>query len=201
VDKTFRSALYFVVGLSLMACNHSHGQAMLKRLHKQNQKIDASVGFRAGEPMGVDVQIYRGARESCIKSKGLIEVLFAKEGTVLSLGPRYNNAEWRPGGTRVALSYFHEVNHKLFGSYFYYGIGLQGGSRKYQRLATHYTEKFTWGPQLALRGEVPLKTLTITPQYLYCKITFFAEVVYHSEVGRKFSYVMPAGGVRFNFFY
>jgi hypothetical protein len=187
--------------ISLMTFSTTSGQKMLKRLHKQNQKIDVALGLRAGEPMGIDLQFYMGSKESLMKSKGLFEVLVAKEGTILPLGPRYHVGEWRSGGLRYTLSYLHEVNHRLFGSYFYYGIGAQGGSRKYQLLTKHYTEKFVWGPQLALRGELPVKTMTITPQYLYCQITLFAEAVYHKEIGREFSYFMPAGGVRFNWFY
>ena len=167
----------------------------------KNQKVDVALGLRAGEPMGIDVQFYMGSKESLIKSKGLFEVLVAKEGMILSLGPRYHIGEWHSGGMRYAISWFHEVNHKLFGSYFYYGIGVQGGSRKYQLLTKHYTENFTWGPQMALRGELPVYTMTITPQYLYCQITLFAEAVYHKEIGRDFSYLMPAGGVRFNWYY
>lgn len=190
--------LCFVIFFSV---NPSLGQKMLKKIHKQNQTINPSLGFRAGEPMGINIQLYKGQTESCVKSKSIVDLLIAKEGTVFSLGPNYQIGAWRPGGNRFGLSWFHELNHQHLKQYVYYGVGIQGGSRKYQRGTEHFTENFVWGPHLTIQGELPLKIMTITPQELYCKITLFAEVVYHKEVGGDFSYVKPAGGVRFNWFY
>lgn len=179
----------------------AHGQGMLKQLHKQQQKINASLGFRVGEPMGINIQFFKGETASRTKSKSVIDINIGKEGVIFSLGPGYKTGSWRPGGTRYSVSWFREVNHKLFGQYLYFGLGVQGGSRKYQRLAIEYQENFTWGPQATLHSELPLGTITITPSYLYCKITLFAEGIYYYEVGERFSYIRPAGGVRLNFFY
>ena len=179
----------------------SFAQKMLKKLHQSNQKINAAFGFRAGEPMGLNIQFYKGDVNQTIKSRNVIDINIAKEGTVFNLGPRYKMGEWRPGGTRYSVSWFREVNHQYLKQYLYFGLGLQGGSRNYQRLAKHYTTNFNWGPQLTLHGELPLKTFSITPNYLYIKLTVFAECIYHKEIGEEFSYVRPAGGLRVNFFY
>ena len=106
-----------------------------------------------------------------------------------------------PGGIRFSVSWFHEVNHKLFGHFLYYGIGVQAGSRKYQKLTDLFTEHIAWGSLLTLHGELPLKSFTIRPHALYCKLSLFMEVVYHREIGEDFNYVKPAGGLRFNWFY
>ncbi len=196
-----RIAFYVIFIFSIIQSNRVSSQAMLKRLHKENQKINASLGFRAGEPMGINLQFFKGVTATTTKSKSVIDILVAKEGAIFSLGPSYKNGKWKPGGNRFAISWFHEVSHTLFGQYLYYGIGVQAGSRKYQRLTEHFTEKFAWGPQLTLHAELPVKKLIITPQYLYCKLTLFAEVVYHKEVNEDFSYLRPAGGLRLNFFY
>jgi hypothetical protein len=179
----------------------ANGQDMLKQWQKQHNKLNASFAFRAGEPMGLGIQLYRGVTTGCTKSKGLIDLTIAKEGTVFSLGPKYKTGSWRPGGTRFGISWFHEVNHRLFGQYFYYGIGVQGGSRKFYKLGEQLTENFAWGPQFTLHGELPLKIISVTPHSVYCKISLFAEMIYHHEVGENFSYFRPAGGVRFSFFY
>ncbi len=193
----------FCLMITVFTCLNIPGnsQDMLNQWKQQHQKLNASLGFRAGEPMGINIQLYRGVTAGCTKSKGLIDLLISKEGPIFSLGPAYQNGSWRPGGTRFSVSWFHEVNHRLFGQYLYYGIGLQGGSRKYYRLGEHYTENFAWGPQLTIHGEVPVKIISVTPHYLYCKISVFAELMYHREIGEDFAYVRPAAGIRFNFFY
>jgi len=195
------AVLLIFVAMLLMGSIHADGQDMLKQFQKQNKKINVSLGFRIGEPMGVNLQFYRGVTTGCRKSRSVIDVLIAKEGVLFDLGPKYKNGEWRSGGTRFAVSWFHEVHHRTFGEYLYYGIGVQMGSRKYQKLAENLTENFAWGPQLTLRGEVPVRTFTMVPHQLYCKVTLFAEMVYHTEIGEEFSYFKPAGGVRFNWFY
>jgi len=194
-------AWFIFTAALLMGSLSADGQDMLKQFQKQNKKINVSLGFRVGEPMGINLQFYKGVTTGCRKSKSAIDILIAKEGVLFDLGPEYKDGEWRSGGTRFALSWFHEVHHRTFGQYLYYGLGVQMGSRKYQKLAENITDSFAWGPQLTLHGEVPVKILTIVPHQLYCKVTLFAEMVYHTQIGEKFSYFKPAGGVRFNWFY
>lgn len=176
------------------------GQPMLKKLHQQNGRVNPAIGFRAGEPMGINIQFYKGIMDSNTKSKGLFDINLAKEGAVMSLKQPYKTGEWRPGGTRYSVSWFHEVNHRLFSHYFYYGIGLQAGTRNYQQSANHFSD-FAWGPQLTVHGELPVKNFSIRPHGLYCKISLFVEVIYHKEFGEEFEYLKPAGGVRLNWFY
>jgi hypothetical protein len=192
--------LLFLLGLGRQAT--VAGQGLLKRLHKQNSTINPAFGIRVGEPTGLNIQIFKGFLDSNTKSKGLFDINIAREGWISSsLQQPYKTGEWRPGGIRYSVSWFHEVNHKLFSHFFYYGIGLQAGSRKYTTQGDRFTENFVWGPLFTLHGELPVRSFSIRPHGLYCKASLFAEAVYHKEFKEDFEYIRPAVGVRLNWFY
>lgn len=164
-------------------------------------RLSGSVGFRAGEPFGLSVQLYHGTTAGNRKSKGLIDLVIGREGAIMNLGPHYAPGEWRPGGWRYSAAYFRQVSPRITKDYLYVGLGLQGGSHNYYRLGKIHKEPFGWGPIGVLHGEIPLGVITLTPQYLYCKATVFLEGIFYTEVKSDFNYLRPAAGLRLNFFH
>jgi hypothetical protein len=143
--KNFGLKEIVLLGCTLMLVVSGHAQDMLNAWKKAHDQINVSVGLRVGEPTGINFQLYRGVTTGCTKHKGFFDFVVGQEGIIYGTDRSYGNNRWQSGGLRYSVTYFHEVNNKLFGSLLYYGIGAQAGQRRFIENGTE-REEFAYGP-------------------------------------------------------
>jgi hypothetical protein len=167
---------------------------------KEHNMTRFGIGAKVGEPYGLVLQLFKGrfcSSDNHYIHLGTVELFAGMENLLLTRNYHYRGGNWAAGGLQFGISYQNQLPGTClmigkFTTQLHYGIGFQGGSRRYN-LNEMPEELNTIGALGSIRLSLTGKGFKMLNRYWFW--SFFAEEKYYKELGQKFSFWRPGIGM------